>query len=340
MPRRCGRAAVNGTIEGCRATSGDERPGVEAAAKARSPSQRCRRRAKFCSDDGRARDRIARRAPLHRRAAGSSNADMTNATSRASSVEVATSSDAPAARFGQDATFRLPNPKLRMLGLGLFLVALGAAPFIIDKRDGRAGLMMIVGAVLAAIGAWFLYTAIRLFGAKEGQATVTARELQITLPGAATRTLELESIVRVLHATRSGQRQHMLFETDDGKSLVLPAANTVAEDETALGGMVLRRAGLRRAGVKTRAELAAAEAYLSSAAEGMTPFAVHVVTKGNAVMFVGVTLARDQLGFVEAGGLTVDDDMKRHLFVPEPVLAVLKGEEPLLAGAKPLRGVS
>lgn len=235
-------------------------------------------------------------------------------------------------QHGEDITFSLPNPRWRMAGIGSGLIALSITPYFIDTEMMRGSLMRVMALFLTAVGLFFLWSALRIAGVAKLSVVVTSRDLQLpmTTPGEPAMRVDLEDIERVLTRTQNGRRQALVFETVSGESFMIAAIMLPAEVEAAISRLVLRRAALCRAGIDSRSELAAAEAYLAALASSNRPFGVRVTKReGEGSREVHVLATRDEVDTAKKGVV---------VYVPAPVFAVLEGSG-TARGFKPLRGV-
>lgn len=235
--------------------------------------------------------------------------------------------------FGEDVVFSLPNPKWRTAALGAGFVVFSAFPYLFDdKDDARLMLLRVICPVLTLVGAWFLWRAVGLFRTEALSVVVTSRYLQLPVVRGARpedNRVPLEDIERVMSRSQNGYRQGLVFETSDGQKHTILAMMLPEHLEAAIGGLVLQRGALRRAGVTSREELCAAEAYLDAASRGERPFGVQV-SRGKGKRSL-VVLARRPGERAPKKGTVV--------YVPEQVLAVLGHAEGGSDHLRPLRGV-
>lgn len=236
----------------------------------------------------------------------------------------------PVFGFGEDAEFTLDNPAWKLLLLATITGIIGCAPYLIDDKGSSRGALMrfVIGPLLLVFTAWLGSKGLKIVGAKPGRALVTSRSFELARPGEAPREVPLESIERVLHATQNGRRTHTTFEMSDGTSAVLSSNTLSSVNEGLVGALVSRRSELRRAGVRGREELGAAEAYLALSSSGARPFAVAVKKNGKTKLDIFPLT-------------TPDDPAPRgaHIFIPSRVFKVLEEQASLPNDARPLRGV-
>lgn len=233
--------------------------------------------------------------------------------------------------YGADVAIDLPNPIRRVLAIAGLIAIVGVLPQLLpDKGDGRAMLFRIVGYGLLAVAGWFVFSLRGLFVAKKLTLVVTSKRVELpVVPGRPRRGADLEDIRDVLVQSQGGRRQGLLLELRDGRKLVLDALTLPAELESRVAQLIAVRSALRRAGVRSRRELAAAEAYLAARRQGATPFGVRVA-KGDDTHVGDVAL------------VTAVDDAARDegaLYVPASAYAVLAQTGAATDNMKPLRGV-
>jgi hypothetical protein len=181
--------------------------------------------------------------------------------------------------FGSDVVFPLPNPKWKMARIAAGLMAFSTAPFLIDsKGDPRLTLLRVVAGLVGLFGLWAVWRTVALFRTKELSVVVTSRylELRVVRGGPASRA-PLEDVDRVVRQSMNGRRTAIVFEISDGRKLAIAALMLPPDVEAEICELVTERAALRKAGVDTREELAAAEAYLDAARDGARPFGVQVI---------------------------------------------------------------
>jgi hypothetical protein len=235
---------------------------------------------------------------------------------------------------GRDVVLALPNPKWKVLGFALLIAVVAVVPYLIDDpSSGRIVLLRFLGPLLGLVALWMLWWAISLFRTEVIEVVVGSR--YVDLPAARNkpaRRIALEDIERVMRESMNHRRSTLYFELADGTKPGIPALMLPEEIEHQLVAVVLRRSALRKAGVDSRDELAAAEAYLETVATGARPFGVRVSrAEGKKKRSLTVLAARADVDrTAEEGGV---------VYIPASVHAVLASSGGSPDDARPLRGV-
>jgi hypothetical protein len=220
-----------------------------------------------------------------------------------------------------------------MAGMGAGFVAFSTLPFLIDdKGDPRGPVIRVLVSLVGFFGLWALWRTVALFRTKQLSVVVTSRYLEMpVVSGRPAVRAPLEDVERVMRQSTNGARQAIVFEISDGRKLTIGALMLPPGLETEICSLVMDRAALRKAGVDTRKELAAAEAYLDAARTSARPFGVQVSkAKSAGKREVVVLRTRDD----------VDSDTKDAIvYVPAAVFAVLDQSGAATDNMKPLRGV-
>ena len=65
--------------------------------------------------------------------------------------------DKRAAGPGRDVVFSLPNPKWKVAGLGVFMAAISAFPYLVEDDSPRLAFLRVVAPIVGAILGAFAY---------------------------------------------------------------------------------------------------------------------------------------------------------------------------------------
>jgi hypothetical protein len=234
--------------------------------------------------------------------------------------------------FGDDIAIPLRNPGWRLIAWGCALAIFGCVPLFIDSQNPRAFLAKILCPLLVPIGAWMAHSGSRYVQLGNDLALeITWKAMRF--PVASTEIdLDLAEIRKIWMNSANGQRTGLSFEHADGKRALLPSMMLAPALDSVVAEIVTRRSELRRAGVKSKSEMCAAEAYLAAARAGQKPVGVRVRKTADGLHVP--TLIYE----IDAVTRTAEGDAEATTYVPPALLATLR-EGGVETKLKRLRGV-